>query len=228
LFFDAGNTLLFPDTERTLASLIARGIRPTEDQLRTAERTVREYRDHHTGPSNPNHSYWNVYFDQLFSTLGLATDAALQQQLIASSHRSSNWRRILPDTRNILLRLKQQYRLAVISNSDGGIQDAISAAGIADCFECIIDSAHVGVEKPDPTIFRAGLDIMNVQPHESVYIGDVYAIDVLGARSVGMRAILIDSFAVCDHHDCPRISSLSELPELLRSFSAAEDSPPVT
>jgi FMN phosphatase YigB (HAD superfamily) len=69
---------------------------------------------------------------------------------------------------------------------------------------------------------------MNVQPHESVYIGDVYAIDVLGARSVGMRAILIDSFAVCDHHDCPRISSLSELPELLRSFSAAEDSPPVT
>ena len=81
-------------------------------------------------------------------TLGLAPDPVLQQQLIASSHRSTNWRRILPDTRNTLLLLKQQYRLAVISNSDGGIQDAIGAAGIADCFECIIDSAHVGIEKP--------------------------------------------------------------------------------
>ena len=216
VFFDAGNTLLFPDTERTLASLIARGIRPTDDHLRTAEKAVREYRDHHTGNSNPNHSYWNVYFDQLFSTLGLAPDPVLQQQLIASSHRSTNWRRILPDTRNTLLLLKQQYRLAVISNSDGGIQDAIDAAGIADCFECIIDSAHVGVEKPDPAIFRAALNAMQVQPGESVYVGDVYAIDVLGARSVGMRAILIDPFGVCDHQDCPRISSLSELPDLLR------------
>jgi HAD superfamily hydrolase (TIGR01509 family) len=220
LFFDAGNTLLFPDTERTLASLLARGLRPTEDQLRTAERAVREFRHHHTGPSNPNHSYWNVYFDQLFSTLGLAPDPALQQQLIASSHRSTNWRRILPDTRDSLLGLKQQYRLAVISNSDGGIQEAISAAGIADCFECIIDSAHVGVEKPDPAIFRAALEIMQVQPEESIYIGDVYAIDVLGARSVGMRAILIDPFGVCPNEDCPRISSLSELPELLRLLTA--------
>ena len=115
-----------------------------------------------------------------------------------------------------LLLLKQQYRLAVISNSDGGIQDAIDAAGIADCFECIIDSAHVGVEKPDPAIFRTGLDAMQVQPSESVYVGDVYAIDVLGARSVGMRAILIDPFGVYDHQDCPHISSLSELPDLLR------------
>jgi HAD superfamily hydrolase (TIGR01509 family) len=222
LFFDAGNTLLFPDTERTLAPLIARGIRPTEDQLRTAERAVREYRDHHTGSSNPNHSYWNVYFDQLFSTLGLASDPDLQQELIASSHRSTNWRRILPGTRDTLLGLKQQYRLAVISNSDGGIQDALSAAGIADCFECIVDSAHVGVEKPDPAIFRAGFDALQVNPGESLYIGDVYAIDVLGARSVGMRAILIDPFRVCDHQDCPRISSLSELPELLRLFSLSE------
>jgi len=216
VFFDAGNTLLFPDTERTLASLIARGIRPTDDQLRTAERAVREYRDHHTGNSNPNHSYWNVYFDQLFSTLGLPPDEVLQQQLIASSHRSANWRRILPDTRGILLGLKQQYRLAVISNSDGGIQEAISAAGIADCFECIIDSAHVRVEKPDPVIFRAALNAMQVQAGESVYIGDVYSIDVLGARSVGMRPVLIDPFGVCDHKDCPHISSLSELPDLLR------------
>jgi len=216
LFFDAGNTLLFPDTERTLASLIARGIRPTEDQLRISEKVVREYRDHHSGASNPNHNYWNVYFDQLFLTLGLASDEALQKQLIASSHRSANWRRILPDTRNVLLLLKQEYRLAVISNSDGGIQEAISAAGIADCFECVIDSARVGVEKPDPAIFRAGLAAMQVPPSESVYIGDVYAIDVLGARSVGMRAILIDPFDICDHQDCARISSLPELPELLR------------
>ncbi len=85
-----------------------------------------------------------------------------------------------------------------------------------------MDSTHVGVEKPHPAIFHAALDAMQVPPEESVCIGDVYAIDILGARSVGMRAILIDAFGVCDHQDCPRISSLSELPELLRLLIASE------
>jgi HAD superfamily hydrolase (TIGR01509 family) len=218
LCFDAGNTLLFPDTERTLAALIARGIRPTEDQLRTAEKAVRECRDHQSLRSNATFSYWNVYFDQLFSALCLPPDPALRRQLIKDSHHSANWRRILPGTRELLLRLKQRYRLGVISNSDGGVQEALRAAEIADCFECIIDSAHVGVEKPDPAIFRAALNAMEVHAGESVYIGDIYSIDILGARSVGMRGILIDPFAICEHKDCPRITSLAELLELAWLF----------
>lgn len=219
LFFDAGNTLLFPDTERTLAALIARGIRPTEEQLRTAEKAVRDFRDHHNGATNPNHSYWNVYFDTLFETMNHPADPALQQELIASSHKSANWRRVVPGTRETLLQLKSQYRLGVISNSDGGMQEAITAAGLADCFECLIDSAVVGCEKPHPDIFCAALKALNVRPEESVYIGDVYGIDVVGSRAVGMHAILIDPYGVSDHDDCPRISSLSEIHDLLPHFS---------
>ena len=216
MFFDAGNTLLFPDTERTLASLIARGIRPTDDHLRTAEKAVREYRDHHTGNSNPNHSYWNVYFDQLFSTLGLAPDPVLQtttHRLFPSLHQlaahiAGHAQHFCSSNSNTVSRSSATPMAAFRMPSPPRVSPTVSSV--------IIDSAHVGVEKPDPAIFRTGLDAMQVQPSESVYVGDVYAIDVLGARSVGMRAILIDPFGVYDHQDCPHISSLSELPDLLR------------
>jgi len=222
LFFDAGNTLLFPDTELTLAPLIARGIHPTEEALRSSERAVRD-RDKHpqgsTDDARGSRGYWSIYFDQLFSTLNLPADPELQKELIACCHKSTNWRRIVPRTCEILLELKRDYRLGVISNSDGGVRQALAVAGIGDCFECVIDSANVGFEKPNPAIFRAALTAMNVRPDESVYVGDVYSIDILGAQAAGIRGILMDAYCVSVQDSCPRISSLAELPLLLRNLS---------
>ena len=51
----------------------------------------------------------------------------------------------------------------------------------------MIDSALVGVEKPDPAIFRAALEALGVAPEEALYVGDLYEVDVVGARAAGHR-----------------------------------------
>jgi len=60
----------------------------------------------------------------------------------------------------------------------------------------------VGVEKLDPRIFEMALARAGVRPAEAVYVGDLYAVDVLGARGAGMEAILIDPGACWGRRDC--------------------------
>jgi len=78
-------------------------------------------------------------------------------------------------------------------------------------FETIVDSAEEGCEKPDPRIFRVALTRMRVDPSEVAYVGDIFRVDVVGARGVGMRGILLDIHG--DHVDkpCERVRSLADL-----------------
>ena len=78
-------------------------------------------------------------------------------------------------------------RLGVVSNSDGRVEEALVAAGLRECFDVVLDSALVGVEKPDPTIFRAALAALGVAAAEALYVGDLYQVDVVGARAAGME-----------------------------------------
>ena len=64
--------------------------------------------------------------------------------------------------------------------------------GIADCFASITDSGNVGHEKPHPAVFEAALRAMKADPAESLYVGDVYSVDYVGARKVEMQAVLFD------------------------------------
>jgi putative hydrolase of the HAD superfamily len=82
-------------------------------------------------------------------------------------------------------------------------------------FDVIIDSHHAGFEKPDPAIFAAALTQLGVEPSSAVYIGDFYAIDVLGARAAGVEAILLDPLGITLEADCLVIRSLEELREIL-------------
>ena len=82
--------------------------------------------------------------------------------------------------------------LAAISNSDGSAAAKVEAAGLSRHLEWTLDSALEGVAKPDPAFFRLGVDRLGLAPAQCVYVGDVYAIDVLGARGAGLGALLFD------------------------------------
>jgi putative hydrolase of the HAD superfamily len=73
----------------------------------------------------------------------------------------------------------------------------------------------VGVEKPHPEIFRQALQAMNAAPDESVYVGDLYSVDYLGATGAGMQAILMDVPGAYRDRGVPRVESLEELNSLL-------------
>src|SRR5216684_7702864 len=156
-----------------------------------------------------------MFYSQLFSEIGLKDDA-IRDQLVASIRNSGNWDLIRPGTAEQLREIGERYQIAVISNADGKIEDVLRRCNIADCFRTITDSGLVGYEKPHPEIFRQALHVMKAAPEESLYVGDVYSVDYLGATSAGMQAILMDVPGAYSDKGLRRIESLQELQSALR------------
>jgi putative hydrolase of the HAD superfamily len=218
VFFDAGNTLVFPDPAKTLAPLAAREIVVADDHLFAAERAARRYRDAHPNQSpNTDFEYWHTYVREL---VGHDVDDALIVEMIAAAQKSSHWTVVAPCTRNLLLRLKKRFKVGLISNSDGGIGQLMAKVGLGDCFDSVTDSTHVGYQKPHPEIFQAALRSLSVTAGESVYVGDIYSIDYLGAQAIGMKAILMDVFGTYANDGVLRIANLAQLEPLLDAMTS--------
>ncbi|HEU4368243.1 MAG TPA: HAD-IA family hydrolase [Methylomirabilota bacterium] len=96
------------------------------------------------------------------------------------------WGRADPDAGAALaLARTAGLRAAVISNSNGAIRAILDGLGLTRHLDFVLDSSEVGVEKPDPRIFRSALERAGVRPEEAVYVGDLYSVDVLGAGTAG-------------------------------------------
>ena len=217
VFFDVGNTLTFADTRLTLGPLLEAGYSPAPDDLYAAERAAKLHLDAALAES-PNarvdHDYWNIYHANLVRRLG--APESLVPDLVKATRVSGRWNQVLPGTRELLQDLHRRgHRLGVISNSDGRIAELLAGIGLGDLFDATTDSALVGHEKPHPAIFRAALESLSAAPESSVYVGDIYSVDYLGARSVGMNAILMDVCGAYRDRGLPRIEALEELPALL-------------
>lgn len=215
LFFDVGNTLLFPNRKRMLRSLHERQVFPSEELLRQIERETKQKFDALVeSHSAIDHGFWWMFYSRLLGVLGIP-DEDTCADLVARTQRSSNWCDIRPGTREALQRLGKRYRLAVISNADGKIADILAHCGIADCFETITDSGIVGKEKPHPAIFEAALQSMGVKAEQSLYTGDVYCVDYLGSTAVGMQCVLFDVPGAYAQKGLPRVESLEGFETLL-------------
>lgn len=211
IFFDVGNTLLFPDRTTILAPLQKRNLVPTLQQWHTVERkTKKEFDDILQHDGKADHSFWHLFYSKLLPELGVHDDP-LRDALVNATRVSANWCDIRPGTREALQLLGQRYPLAVISNADGKIADVLNRCGIGNCFQKITDSGLVGYEKPHPAIFEAALSDMNVSPEQSLYVGDFFSVDYVGATRVGMQAILFDVSGAYRKSGLPRIESLEEL-----------------
>jgi len=219
IFFDVGNTLLFPDHDKTLAPLWNLGVRPAEAQLFAAERIARQEIDLLVAQTRKiDQQYWETYYSYLLRELGIS-DISLRLQLVSLARTSSNWSRMLSGTHEVLLSLRRKYRLAVISNSDGHMAERLASLGLGQYFEHVIDSGNVGHEKPAPEIFQAALAAMSVAASRTLYVGDIYSIDYLGARHLGMNAILMDIAGVYAARNLPRIERLEDLDAQLLELS---------
>jgi putative hydrolase of the HAD superfamily len=217
IFFDVGNTLVFQNQERTLAPLWQRGVRPTEAQLYSAERAARQEMDLLISRTRKvDQQYWETYYAHLLAELGI-TDISLRLELVGLARTSANWTRVHPQTKETLNDLQRDYRLAVISNSDGRMARLLESCGLGACFEAVIDSGNIGYEKPAVEIFEAALKTLSVPAERSVYVGDIYSIDYLGARNAGMEAILMDVAGVYATRGLPRIESIDQVRQRIQS-----------
>jgi putative hydrolase of the HAD superfamily len=209
IFFDAGNTLIRMDYPVIVAELARLGAPVTLGDLERAEWRARVRLDASFAPgaSTEHPDTGERYLRLILDELGVR-DATIQSALSAW-RRGYNapmgfWTQMEPEADLALKHARERgLRTAVISNSNGTVADILAHLGLARDLEFIIDSFNVGVEKPDPRIFRIALDRAGLAPSEAVYVGDLYSIDVVGARAAGMRAILMDPGACWGSRDCP-------------------------
>src|SRR5579864_5343595 len=215
IFFDVGNTLLFPNRARMLAPIPAEQ-HPTLAQWQALERRTKQEFDAGMTGGKVDHGFWWTFHTYLLQDLN-SLDDGVRDTIVENTQNSANWDQILPETRQALERIRQEYGIAVISNADGRIDAVLRRCGICDCFASITDSGNVGHEKPHPAIFEAALKEMKADPAESLYVGDVYSVDYVGARNAGMQAVLFDVAGAYREREFPRVESLNELETWLNS-----------
>ena len=134
--------------------------------------------------------------------------------------RRSAWY-VYPDVLPALDALKDAgFRLCVISNFVWGAPELIHDLELSRHFEHMVISARVGFQKPNPGIFQHALDVMQIAPERALHVGDSYRADIVGARRLGINAVLIardgrDAARVIQDHDDPDLLVVTDLFELL-------------
>jgi HAD superfamily hydrolase (TIGR01509 family) len=161
-----------------------------------------------------------VYLETLFLLGGVPAQRLGEvRNCLGEMHRERHlWSGVAERSAESLGRLRAAgLRLGVVSNSDGRVEQALQAAGLRDYFEVVIDSALVGLEKPDPRIFQAALAALGVSPQEALYVGDLYEVDVLGARAAGIEAVLLGPPSPGSGPACRTARSIEDLVNQLLS-----------
>lgn len=164
-----------------------------------------------------------MYDRELLTRCGVAAgriDAALAAY--AEAFGAVNlWQQPLPGAAEALARLAGGYALAIVSNSDGTVEQSLADTGICQAgpgrgtqLEVILDSQVVGVEKPDPKIFRIALERLGIPPDQAVHVGDTRFADIAGARAAGIRPIHLDPYGFCPqpegHEQAPSLSAIAD------------------
>jgi len=119
----------------------------------------------------------------------------------------------------LLERLKGRYSLGIVSNFYGNLPFICRQVGLARFFDVVVDSSNVGYSKPDPRIFFSALNRLQVDPKESVFVGDSISRDLRGAKSLGMPHIWMKAPDLKKGKPCcsgdRTVRSLLELEDLL-------------
>jgi putative hydrolase of the HAD superfamily len=228
VFLDVGNTLISIDFERVAAELAARRLICGADVLRRAEAAARP------GYSQlvfvrgiaPERNLYLAYLQAIFEQVeALARLAPADlERLVAEmgpilrpgGRANVLWRSVMPGVTQALERMRRLgLTLAVVSNSDGTVEESLREAGLRDYLDVVIDSAVVGFEKPDPRIFAAALGRCGAKPERTLHVGDIYHADVIGARAAGVHALLLDPHDDWPPLDCERAPDLLAVAEQL-------------
>jgi HAD superfamily hydrolase (TIGR01509 family) len=220
VIFDAGGTLIHLDGERVCRAAGVpfdhAGFRQAESGAVDAVRALLLER-----PESSDSERIPLFLDTLLTGLGIADPAARRSSAgaVAAEHRSANlWSRRADGAIETLEALRGRgYRTAVVSNADGRVRGLLETAGITSHVEFVVDSGEVGIEKPDPRIFLEATGRLGLPPSVCAYVGDIYEIDVIGARRAGLDPILIGGGPAPP--DVRRIADLGGLLTLLPGFA---------
>jgi HAD superfamily hydrolase (TIGR01509 family) len=226
VFLDAGNTLVGIDYAVIVERLRSDGHQVSLPDVRVAEQRARVRLDPWLAAarSTERPDTFRLYYRYALENLGIAWDGAAEravEDLRQAKPPYGLFSVLVPEAPAVLDRLRRRgFRLAVVSNSNGTVAELLGALGLASRVDAIVDSGVIGAEKPDPKIFAAAADAVGVRPEEAVHVGDLYAVDVVGARAAGCRAILLDPAGAWTGVDCATAPDLPAAAHLIEAMQA--------
>ena len=161
--------------------------------------------------------FYAEYGTMILEGAGIQASRDTALQLLAKLQQHKWEYKTYSDTLPALEELKKQsLTLGLISNVAQDMESTYTDLGLQPYLDYKVTSAEVGYDKPRPEIFMAALNKAQVKPEESIYVGDQYDLDIVGARGVGIKAMLIDrNDYFPEITDCPRLRSLKEVVKYL-------------
>lgn len=221
VFFDAGGTLVHLDYARVRGALRRTvGRAPSAESLAGAEYAGRAAVEHAMAadPSLGDGARWPVHFAGALASLGFSrAELELAGPEIRAEHGRGNlWSVVQPGAADGLAALRAAgLVVGCISNSDGTVEALLEQVGLAGQLDFVIDSGVVGVEKPDPAIFRLALERAAAAPGAALHVGDLFPVDVVGARRAGIEPVLLDPLGRYGERGC---RTARDVPSLCREL----------
>ena len=224
VFFDAGETLLYPHP--SFAELFAEVLRAeghrvdparVQEVISASSRSLNEFltsdeaRLWSTSPER-SRAMWDRLYRSFLTELGILDAHDRLVDALYRRFRDVATYRLHPDALPVLRRLRGTgLTVGLISNFEDWLEQLLEVLKVQDFFDVTVISGIEGVEKPDAEIFRIALERAGAAPERSVYVGDNPIFDTDAARAVGMIPVLIDRAGRHPDADAIRITSLEDL-----------------
>jgi len=232
VFFDLDGTLRHsvPEGGDVLNEYVASlGHSFTEEDRLRAKRWEHHYwassadlRDDLIAHSPDTDNFWIEYSRRRLIALGTSPEWANDHAPLTSAHMGEMYRpqSIVPDDvrRTLPLLRDAGYVMAVISNRDKPFQDTLASHDLSEFFPYALAAGEVDSYKPEPGVFEHALQQMKVIASETIYVGDNYYADIVGALNAGLVPVLYDPNHIFPDADCLTIRSFDELLPLIEAL----------
>jgi putative hydrolase of the HAD superfamily len=232
ILLDAGGVLVFPQPELFRAPLRALGVDPDVAAFEQAHYRAMVVQDL-AGTAPVAGTWWREYLVGYLAACGVAEDRCHNLAAdVAEATKGRAWTHVGTGAMTGLRDLAALgLPMGIVSNSDGTVQAELRRLGV--CYAqdgqeehegvpvgVVVDSAVVGVAKPDPAIFGIALEALRVPASSTVlHVGDSLRYDVAGARAAGLQPVHLDPHGFCPAPDGhPHVRTLAEVVPLIETL----------
>lgn len=215
---DAGGVLVLPDRSAISAALGPGAWDEAPEVLDTAHyRAVAAVDD---ARPETDHGIFPTYVAAYLEAVGVSPDHRDRIDALTAVFDvgAPTWTRVIPESAASLRTIARGHRVVIVSNSQGWMEQHLRDAGVCQVgpgagasVSAVVDSAHVGAEKPDARIFRAALDAVGVAADRAVHVGDSVWFDVQGALAAGVKAFHFDPYGLCTDTEHEHVAGLADL-----------------
>ncbi|MGD8904673.1 MAG: HAD family hydrolase [Anaerolineae bacterium] len=222
VLFDFDGTLVFhkPDSSDLISAFCTEIGQPLSEEAERHGRRVRHQyfidpviRDEITGLSNEE--FWLHFNRHILEAVKIEGDLDHLAAELTSKLQDIELSYHCPQTGcQILTELRARgYRLGLITNRHNveRFYELLDQLHLRPYFDLVLASGEVGIQKPDPGIFAAALERIDARADRSIYVGDNYWADVIGAQRAGLTPILFDRHRLFPEADCRTVEQMENL-----------------